>query len=611
MKKTLRTVAISVLLFSSAPFAFAASGTQISVSDNSPVDPQPFAVFCAPYSAGFTDGGYYIPNENSGCTYALPAPTATFRILELYQGSLGNATLVNSGNTTLPNTILFTSPNFFNGTQDEDFFFAAYSVNTQADLNNMEAYLTQGGSAPAGIPLNTVSWKYGIPPVATTTPPGDTIAPIVTINTPTNGSSFLQNDTVFAMASTSDNVGVTATTYTLDGTAVDPTLPLPFASVPQGSATLVVAATDAAGNTGYATSTFTILPPDLTAPTITITNPTNGATYTDTAGVFVTATISDASAIAATSYTFNGATIDPSQPLPLLGAPLGPATVSVAATDVYGNASSSTVNFVIRSSDVTGPSITITNPIAGHTYLSTDTVLAAATISDPSGVSSTSYVLDGMTIDSSQPLPLAAAGNGPATLTVNATDAFGNTSSSSVSFIVSTPPPPDTTAPTITIVSPMNGKKYSRDDRVSIVANITDSSPIANTRYLFNGKQVDPAVMLDFSKAPLGTNTLVVVAVDSFGNKGTATSTFRILPGNGTCIADVTEAFDQKWFANKNVFKTAFEDCQKITNRGHDRDNYRDDDNKKNKNCDLDDRYIRAQSDVNDALSDIDSKLNY
>ena len=326
--------------------------------------------------------------------------------------------------------------------------------------------------------------------------------------------------------------------------------------------------------------------------------------------IFLNATITDASAIAATSYTFNGATIDPTQPLPLLGAPLGSASVSVAATDIYGNAASTTVNFTIKSSDVTPPTITITNPVAGHTYQSTDTVTAAATITDASGVATSSFMLNGILINSSLPLPLSLAGNGTSTLVVSATDTFGNSASSSVSFRVTTPPPPDTQAPVITITSPVAGTTYKRNDTVYLTATITDQSAIANVRYYFNGKQIDQTKPLAFSKTQLGNSTVSVVATDKFGNTGSSTITFRIGPSDNNCVADITEAFDHKYIKNKTAFANLFDDCRKIGEREHDRDSYQNDDGNHHKDPNSDNRCLQAIKDINDSFADLDKNIN-
>lgn len=181
----------------------------------------------------------------------------------------------------------------------------------------------------------------------------DTTAPKVTIASPVAGHTYFKNDTVTAAATITDLSPIASTVYKLNGTVINPANPLPLSSLPAGttSAMLVVAATDSSGNTGYATSTFTVAPPDLNPPTITITSPINEGLYAKTDTVFLTATIADQSAIAATSYWFNGIKINPAVALPLSSAPLE-SKASVVATDVHGNTATSTVTiFVVKSTN--------------------------------------------------------------------------------------------------------------------------------------------------------------------------------------------------------------------------------------------------------------------
>ena len=322
------------------------------------------------------------------------------------------------------------------------------------------------------------------------------------------------------------------------------------------------------------TQTLSLAPLDTQPPTITITSPTANATYFDTSTLFLSANITDASPIAGTSYTFDGNVIDPSQPLPLIGAPLGTSTVSVAATDIYGNAASSTRTFFIKSSDAQPPTIVITNPLAGHTYTATSTVYATATISDASGVATSSYFLDDTQVNPSQPLPFSAVPPGTTTVTVAATDNFGNATSTSVVFTVWAPSASqsDTQPPVITITSPVQGSIHQRDEKLYVTATVSDQSPISSVKYYFNGAKIDQTKPLDLRHAPLGISTVVVKATDKFGNIGYATSTFKLLPSNDNCIGDITEAFDQKSIKDKQTFTKLFNDCRDLDRYHHDRD---------------------------------------
>src|SRR5207245_7171944 len=101
----------------------------------------------------------------------------------------------------------------------------------------------------------------------------DTSAPTVTITAqPANPT----NHTSPTLSSTSPKTGSTFQCKLDAGTASTCTSPASYTGLASGSHTFTVTATDAAGNTGTASSTWTI---DTTAPTVTITaqpaNPTN------------------------------------------------------------------------------------------------------------------------------------------------------------------------------------------------------------------------------------------------------------------------------------------------------------------------------------------------
>jgi hypothetical protein len=514
-------------------------------------------------------------------------------------------------------------------------YFSTDTIIPQATVLNLPSYssvtyLLNGIAVDPTLPLPIATLPNGTSTlvIAAINSAGNTIyatstfmvvnnqPPVVAITTPLNGYSYLQNATVLVSATASSSNAIATTTYALNGVPVNPNAQLPLMSQPLGTANLVVSATDIYGNTGYATSTFTILPPDVTPPTVTIINPTN-TTYTNTATVILTANIADASGIIATSSTFTDSlgkttAVALGQPLPLLGAALGPANVSVAATDAYGNVTVSTVNFTIKSPDVTPPTIIITNPIAGKTYAATSSVLVAATVTDASGVATTSYTLNGIAIDPTQPLPFAQVGAGPATLVVTATDTFGNAGSSSVSFIIAPPAAiqPSSQVPVVVITSPVAGQLYLRNSTVFATASITDKLPIANVHYFFNGQLIDPTKPLPLTNAPLGTATVSVIAKDSVGNVGSSTVTFRIVPGDTTCVADITEAFDHKWIPNKQGFTLAFNDCQEITAREGDRNNYYNDDHNRHKDPNSDNNYLQCNADINNEFIDINKNIN-
>jgi hypothetical protein len=180
--------------------------------------------------------------------------------------------------------------------------------------------------------------------------------------------------------------------------------------------------------------------------------------------------------------------------------------------------------------DANPPLINITSPVDGNTYLNTDSVIPFATITDLSPIATSSYRFNTIVVDRTLSLPLSGAPLGLATLSVSATDIFGNSASVTSTFTIAAPVPSDTLPPVVTIISPQHGHTYLKTDTVNIEVTIVDpenSAIVASTTKL-NGVSVNPALPLPLSTMSLGTSTLEVTATDSFGHVGYAISTFIV-----------------------------------------------------------------------------------
>ncbi|MBI1728953.1 MAG: Ig-like domain-containing protein, partial [Candidatus Rokubacteria bacterium] len=123
--------------------------------------------------------------------------------------------------------------------------------------------------------------------VFTNPPPSDVTPPAVSITAPTRG---IVSGNVSITASATDNVGVTVTKYYVDGALIGTFAPPLYALVwdaalvPDGTHTLIVQATDAAGNTGTsAPVTVTVARPN-PVPTLSTLAPSSakqgGRTFT-------------------------------------------------------------------------------------------------------------------------------------------------------------------------------------------------------------------------------------------------------------------------------------------------------------------------------------------
>jgi thermitase len=135
----------------------------------------------------------------------------------------------------------------------------------------------------------------------------DTTAPAVSITSPTGGRV---SGMVTINASATDNVGVTRVELYVNGSlfATDTGAPYSFswdtAGLADGSVNLLARAYDAAGNYATSGTVAVTVGNDTIAPTVAITNPTNGSTVSGT--VTVSATAQDNTKVARLSLLIDG-----------------------------------------------------------------------------------------------------------------------------------------------------------------------------------------------------------------------------------------------------------------------------------------------------------------
>ena len=169
-------------------------------------------------------------------------------------------------------------------------------------------------------------------------PPIDNVAPVLTV-TGDNPATVELGATYTDAGATADGGETVTTTGTVDTSTV-------------GAYTLTYSATDAAGNTGTATRTVTVV--DTTAPVVTVTSGTDtvelGGTWTD-AGA--TATDLSGSVTVVTTGTVDTDTV-------------GSYTVTYTSTDASGNAGTATRTVTVV--DTTAPVFIGTSSIGGDYY---------------------------------------------------------------------------------------------------------------------------------------------------------------------------------------------------------------------------------------------------
>jgi hypothetical protein len=452
-----------------------------------------------------------------------------------------------SAGAVLSNTVTLTA----NATDN----VAVAGVQFQLDGVNLGSAVTGAGptysyswnTAPAGNGTHTIT------AIATDTP-GNTASasvsitidhtpPTVSVTTPLAGAAL--SNTVNLTANATDNVAVAGVQFQLDGvnlgsavTGAGPAYSYSWntTSTGNGSHTISAVATDTAGNTATTSVSITI---SHTPPAVSVTAPSSGAVLSNT--VTLTANATDNVAIAGVQFQLDGVNLGsavtgagPTYSYSWNTAPAGNGThtITAIATDTPGNTASANVSITI---DHTPPTISMAAPSAGVAVNGTVTITATAT--DTVAITGVQFQLDGVNLGSavtgagptySYSWNTASAGNGTHTITAIATDAPGNTASSSVSIVV------DHTPPTVSITAPAAGAALS--GTLSISASATDNVAVASVQLQLDGANLGAPLtgsgptytyLWNTTSVTTGTHTIAAIAADTAGN--TASSSVSII----------------------------------------------------------------------------------
>jgi hypothetical protein len=383
-----------------------------------------------------------------------------------------------------------------------------------ANLQSYTAELTTGVTDLAGNALGTnFSWSF------TTEAAPDTIAPTVISTTPTDADTGIAVNTVISarMSEPVDCATVNILSFVVNGGgAISGTVACsgsdisftPAADLANGTVytvSLTTAISDLAGNQlaankNWSFTTAAAAPPpptDTTAPTVSSVTPADTATgiaiNTGVAAVFDESL--DCATVNTGSFTLNsgavggvvncsGTTVTFTPSTALANSTTYTATLTTAISDLAGNflASSYSWSFTTEAApppvDTIPPTVTSTSPANGASDIATNTIVTAVFSEDIdcSTVTGSSFTLSGggaitgivsCAGNTATFTPTASLADGTtytATLTSAITDlaAAPNALAADYSWTFTTkavvpPPPSDTTAPTVSSVTPTNG----------------------------------------------------------------------------------------------------------------------------------------------------------
>jgi large repetitive protein len=372
----------------------------------------------------------------------------------------------------------------------------------------------------------------------------DTSAPSASISAPTT-NSWTTDTTPTVTFTLTDNIYTNLSyvvyvngTNTATGTAANGTPTGVDLSVGNGNFSIIVEATDSAGNA--ANSSAVVVHVDTAAPTSSISAPSTDLWTADTTPQ-ITFTLTDnidgtlnytiyvdGSAIGPNGTTTNGTSTNVD--LPTLTDVNH--TVIVQATDEAGN----TVNgsSIIIAVDTTNPSSTISSPINATTTSNATPQIIFTLVDVRSSMLNYTIYVDGSAVgpngtatnNTATNANLDTLVNGEHTIYVEATDAANNTVNSSTLTLVV-----DTVIPTVSLVSPTNTSNLT-NKTVTLVFNTTDNMD-TNTSYVayINGTTNNTGTMLNGTNTNFtitfagdGIFTWIIQSTDNANNSGNSSA---------------------------------------------------------------------------------------
>ncbi len=292
---------------------------------------------------------------------------------------------------------------------------------------------------------------------------------------------------------------------------------------------------------------------------VTVTSPDSGSTVTST--ITVTASASPLGLVAGVQFQLDGVNLgaeDRSAPYSVpwntVTASNGSHTLTAVARNMVNLTFTSAPVTVTVFNDKTPPTVAVTSPTAGSTVTSTITVTANA--SDDVAVAGVQFKLDGVNLGAEvTAAPYSAswntisASNGSHTLTAVARDSSSNqTMSAAVTVTVFN----DTTAPTVSITSPVSGATVG--GTITVTADASDNVGVAGVQFkLDNADLGAEATTAPYSAswntttATSGSHTLTAVARDASGNRTTSSPVTVQVSNDNAIVVENRQPGSANW----------------------------------------------------------------
>jgi pectate lyase len=285
------------------------------------------------------------------------------------------------------------------------------------------------------------------------------------------------------------------------------------------------------------------------APTVSITAPINGATFTAGANITVSANATDSNGtVTSVAFFANGSPIgtDTSSPYSISwnNVAAGTYALTAVATDNGGaQGTSQTVNIVVNPSGNPPPTVSITAPINGATFTAPANITVSANATDSNGtVTSVAFFANGSPIGTDTTSPYSIAWNnvaaGSYALTAVATDNGGAQGTSQTVNITVNPPGGGGTTVTFTSIGVEDGRILESSEGSNTggsVDNTGSSSSALRTGDDSSDRQFKTILSFDTSSIPDGAT---ITAATLRLRRGSASGT-NPFGTHGSCFADI------------------------------------------------------------------------
>ena len=377
--------------------------------------------------------------------------------------------------------------------------------------------------------------------------------PTVSLTAPANNATFAQPATVTLTATASDADGTISKVEFYQGSTLIATktaspYTYSWTSVAAGTYSITAKATD--NNNGTKTSAAVNITVTNALPTVSLTAPTNNATFAAPATVTLTATASDADGTISKVEFYQGSTLittKTSSPYTYSWTSVAAGTYSITAKaydNNNGTKTSAAVNITVTGNQA--PTVSLTAPTV-LSYVAPATVSIAANAADADGTVSKVDFYQGTTLlysDATSPYSYSWTGVAVGTYTIKAiaTDnANATTTSSTVTITVSA-----NQAPTVSLTAP-TVLSYVAPATVSIAANAADADGTVSKVDFYQGttllySDATSPYSYSWTGVAVGTYTIKAIATDN-ANATTTSSTVTItVTAGGTCTAQLWSA---------------------------------------------------------------------